>query len=142
MSGRDKMTTPAPNDCDRAFAACVKARDLDGLMALYETDARYVRRDGSIVIGCAAIRSLLQSLTNTPTDIEIHIVSVVALSGIAVIYNDWTTRTPGEDGCVHESTGQAVEIVRRQPDGRWLFAIDDPFGRSRHFSHPLTQSSR
>jgi ketosteroid isomerase-like protein len=25
-------------------------------------------------------------------------------------------------------TGQSVEVVRRQPDGRWLFAIDLPFG--------------
>ena len=26
--------------------------------------------------------------------------------------------------------GKSAEVVRRQPDGTWLFAIDDPYGRS------------
>ena len=125
------MTHIGPEDCDRAFAACVRARDLDGLVALYESDARYVRRDGTFATGHAEIRALLQSLTRVATEIDMHIVSMVALEGIAVVYNDWTTRVVIEDGRMRETTGQAIEVVRRQPDGRWLFAIDDPFGRSR-----------
>jgi len=39
------------------------------------------------------------------------------------------SRATASDGTVHEARGKAVEVVRRQPDGRWLFAIDDPFGR-------------
>jgi uncharacterized protein (TIGR02246 family) len=123
--------THVPEDCDRTFAACVKARDLDGLVALYEPEAHYVRRNRTVVIGRAAIRELLQSLTNVATDIEMNVVTIVALNGIALLYNDWTSKTVSEDGHVRESSGKAVEIVRRQPDGRWLFAIDDPFGRSR-----------
>jgi uncharacterized protein (TIGR02246 family) len=123
--------TERPDDCDRAFAACVKARDLDGLMALYEPEAQYVRRDGTVVIGQAAIRALLQSLTTVATEIEMNVVRVVALNGIALLYNDWQSKTTSEDGRVRESAGKAIEVVRRQPDGRWLFAIDDPFGRSR-----------
>ena len=123
--------TSVPEDCDRAFAASVKARDLDGVMSLYESDAQYVRRNGAVVIGQSAIREHLQSITNAPTEIEMDVVRVVALNGIALIYNDWTSKTVSEDGQVRESSGKAIEVVRRQPDGRWLFAIDDPFGRSR-----------
>ena len=125
------MTTEIPEDCDRAFAACVKARHLEGLVALYEPQAQYVLRNGTVVIGQSAIREHLQSLTNAPTEIEMNIVRVVALKGIAVVYNDWTLKAVTEDGQVRESSGRAIEVVRRQPDGRWLFAIDDPFGRSR-----------
>ena len=32
-------------------------------------------------------------------------------------------------GTVVQRAGKAIEIVRRNADGRWLFAIDDPFGR-------------
>jgi ketosteroid isomerase-like protein len=60
-----------------------------------------------------------------------NVVRVVALNDIAVVYNDWTAKAVSEDGRVRESAGKALEVVRRQPDGRWLFAIDDPFGRSR-----------
>jgi uncharacterized protein (TIGR02246 family) len=125
------MTSERPDDCDRAFAACVKARDLDGLMALYEPEAQYVRRDGTVVVGQAAIRALLQSLTTVATEIDMNVVRVVALNGIALVYNDWKSKAVSEDGQVRESSGRAIEVVRRQPDGRWLFAIDDPFGRSR-----------
>jgi uncharacterized protein (TIGR02246 family) len=125
------MRSERPDDCDRAFAACVKARDLDGLMALYEPEAQYVRRDGTVVVGQAAIRAFLQSLTTVATEIEMNVVRVVALNGIALLYNDWQSKTTSEDGRVRESAGKAIEVVRRQPDGRWLFAIDDPFGRDR-----------
>jgi uncharacterized protein (TIGR02246 family) len=125
-----KMTR-TPEDCDRAFAECVKARDLEGLVALYESDAQYVQRDGTIVTGQSAIREILKSLTNVVTEIELTVVRVVALNDIALVYNDWTVKGVSEGGRVRESSGRATEIVRRQPDGRWLFAIDDPFGRSR-----------
>ena len=128
----DLKTTRGPEDCDHAFAACVKARDLEGLVALYEPQAQYVRRNGTVVVGQAAIRELLQSLTNVATEIEMNVTTVATLNGIALLYNDWTSKTVGEDGRMRESSGKAIEIVRRQPDGRWLFAIDDPFGRSRH----------
>ena len=123
--------TSVPEDCDRVFAACVKAGDLDGLMSLYEPEAQYVRRNGTVIVGQSAIRELLQSLTNVATEIEMHVMTVVALNGIALLYNDWTSKAVSEDGRMRESAGKAVEVVRRQPDGRWLFAIDDPFGRSR-----------
>jgi len=29
-----------------------------------------------------------------------------------------------------EVKGKSMEVVRRQPDGTWLFAIDDPWARS------------
>jgi len=35
----------------------------------------------------------------------------------------------GPDGAIIEQRGKAVEVVRRQADGTWRFAIDDPFAR-------------
>lgn len=131
MDGTREVATASPEDCDRLFAACVRAADLDGLVSLYEPTARFVKPDGDVVMGREAIRSALQRLTQVATEIEIHVVKVVALEAIAVLYNDWTTRATSEDGRVLEASGRAIEVVRRQPDGRWLFAIDDPFGRTR-----------
>ena len=44
---------------------------------------------------------------------------------------DWLaleSRTP--DGKTVEMTGKAVEVVCRQADGSWKFAVDDPFSRA------------
>jgi hypothetical protein len=44
---------------------------------------------------------------------------------LAVCYGVWTMTAGGD-----KVTGKSIEVVRRQQDGTWLFAIDDPWGRS------------
>jgi len=48
---------------------------------------------------------------------------------VAVLYNDWSMRAAAPDGTPIELAGKATEIVRRQRDGAWRFAFDDPFSR-------------
>ena len=48
---------------------------------------------------------------------------------LALVYNDWTLSATGADGNPIERSGKAIEVVRRQPDGSWRFAIDDPTAR-------------
>ena len=47
---------------------------------------------------------------------------------VAVVSAKWELSVTGPDGKPATMTGQSVEVVRRQSDGRWLFAIDLPFG--------------
>jgi ketosteroid isomerase-like protein len=119
-----------PDECDRLFAAFVNAGDLDSLVQLYETNAQYVDRTGTVRSGHEEIRQALAPLAYSATSLDMHIVRMVETGGIAVVYNDWCVRTK-VDGKVVERSGKAIEIVRQNPDGRWLFAIDDPFGRNR-----------
>ena len=58
-------------------------------------------------------------------------VVLVVRSGedLAVLYNDWSASAKGPDGAPFEMAGKAIEVVRRQPDGSWLFVVDDPFAR-------------
>ena len=48
---------------------------------------------------------------------------------VAVLYNDWRMTVTGPDGKAQESSGKAIEIVRRQADGSWKFVVDDPNAR-------------
>jgi len=118
-------------ECDRLFAELVRAADLDGLVSLYEPAACLVHRDGTLATGHDQLRDALSRLTTEPTEIRMRIVQVIACDGVAVIYNDWVARRTRSTGSETEWSGKAIEIVRRQHDGRWLFAIDDPFARSR-----------
>jgi len=47
----------------------------------------------------------------------------------ALLDNDWSFTAKGADGGSTERAGRALEVVRRQADGTWRFAIDDPYGR-------------
>ncbi len=125
------MPPRTPEEVDALFAQYVNAGDLDALVALYEPHATLVPAPGQEAVGHAAIRDALGGLIATGVHITMHVVRVArAGDDLAVLYNDWTARGTGPDGVAAEASGKAFEVVRRQPDGTWRFAIDDAYGRS------------
>lgn len=125
------MAARTPEDCDRLFGEYTNAGNLDGLVALYEAHATFVPQQGEPVSGKEAIRAALAELVALKPRIKMNVVKV-AKSGadLAVLYNDWSMTASGPDGNPMSMTGKALEVVRRQPDGTWLFAVDDPFARA------------
>jgi uncharacterized protein (TIGR02246 family) len=124
------MPARTPEDCDRLFGEFLNAGALDSLAALYEPGASLVQQDGSIVTGRPAICEALRGFVSMRPKIRMNVVKVVtAGDDLAVLYNHWTLRADGPDGKAAEAAGKSMEVVRRQPDGTWLFAVDDPFAR-------------
>ena len=117
-------------DCDNLFERHINAGDLDALVGLYEPGASLVNQDGSIATGPSAIREALSGFVAMKPTIRMNIVKTVRVGDdVAVLYNDWTMRAAAPDGTPIELAGKATEIVRRQRDGAWRFAFDDPFSR-------------
>jgi ketosteroid isomerase-like protein len=48
---------------------------------------------------------------------------------LALVYGDWSGHFTDPDGQRVEIAGQSVEVMRRQRDGSWRFAMDDPYAR-------------
>jgi ketosteroid isomerase-like protein len=100
------MPALKPEDCDRLFEYYLNAGDLNHLVMLFEP------------------------LLATRPRIKLEVVKVVQTGkDLALVYNDWTLSATGADGNPIERSGKAIEVVRRQPDGSWRFAIDDPTAR-------------
>ncbi len=95
--------------------------DVEALVALYEPNAVLVTRDGTVV-GHQAIREAYQRMLAGGARMELETRAVIdSGEGLAVLHASWTyhrgaTSTPG----------LSTEVVRRQPDGSWLFVIDEP----------------
>jgi ketosteroid isomerase-like protein len=53
---------------------------------------------------------------------------VVRANDIAILFSDWTLAATAPDGSSIQLSGQTMDVVRRQADGRWLIVIDSPFG--------------
>jgi uncharacterized protein (TIGR02246 family) len=125
------MTARTPEDCDRLFAEHTNAGDLDALIQLYEPQASLILQDGSAATGHAAIRAALGELLGSNPRIQMKTVKLAkgGAGDLAVLYSEWSIASNGPDGKRVETAGRSVEIVRRQADGSWRFAIDDPHPR-------------
>jgi uncharacterized protein (TIGR02246 family) len=126
------MTARTPEQCDELFGTYVNSRDLDSLVALYESQASLVNEDGTAARGIAAIRETLQGSFSALSEgkLTMNVVRVIRCGDdLAVLYNDWSMVGKTADGAAFEMKHKAMEIVRRQSDGTWRFAVDDPYAR-------------
>jgi uncharacterized protein (TIGR02246 family) len=126
------MPARKPEECHVLFGEYFNAGDLEALLALYEPTCSLVQGDGAILVDPEAIRASFTRLLAMKPRIEIAVVKVVpAGDGLAMVYNDWRLTAKGPDGGPVTRAGRALEVVRRQPDGTWRVAADDPFARGR-----------
>ena len=122
------MAAKNPEDCDRLFEEHVNAGDAASVAALYEKDG-VLLLGGEIYQGPETIRGVLDGMVAAKTRITMNVTHVVRAGDLAMVYNDWTMRAAAADGTTQESSGKAIEVVRRQPDGSWKYVLDDPNAR-------------
>ncbi len=121
------MAAKSPEEVDAQFERCLNAGDVDGVVALYEPQATFVGQEGPPAIGHAAIRAAVAAFAAMKPKLKMGGTKIVpATANLAVSYNDWSMTATGPDGAPLALSGKATEIVRRQPDGSWLFVLDDP----------------
>jgi uncharacterized protein (TIGR02246 family) len=127
------MGAKTPEDLDRMFAEGINRGDVAAVVALYEEGAVLIGADGSPATGHAEIHAALAGMAGAGAKVTMNVVRSLASDGVAVLYNDWQATIGEGEGAVHID-GKAIEICHRQPDGGWLFAIDDPYARGEQ--HP------
>jgi uncharacterized protein (TIGR02246 family) len=124
------MPARKPEECDILMEKALKSGDLEAAVALYEPNASFVLDSGEVVTGRAAIREVLKGFFALD---DIHFTREIKAiqSGdghLAMLRGAWSATTTGADGKPVTFSGNNVEVVRRQPDGTWLFVIDNPRG--------------
>ncbi len=122
------MADGRPEDVHRLFEEHFNAGDLDALAALYEDGAAFVPQPGTVVTGKEAIREALQGFLSTGGKIELSTRYALRSGDTALLSGEWRLSGTGQDGAPLDMGGKTSEVVRRQPDGRWLYAVDHPFG--------------
>ncbi|NGO69106.1 YybH family protein [Streptomyces boncukensis] len=111
----DKKTATEPNDLGRYFIERANAGDVDGLVALYEPDAVLAFPPGNLARGHAEIRAVYEQFVAAAPVLSPGSQHPALVTGDLAL-----TATTLTDGDV------IVEIARRQPDGTWLWAADQP----------------
>lgn len=117
-----------PAEIDTLFVDALNAGDLDALIALYEPQAALMPSPGKVVNGTAAIREALAGFLAAKPSMSMSARTLAQDDDVALVSATWQLSLTGPDGKLATMSGKSVEVVRCQPDGRWLFAIDFPFG--------------
>lgn len=111
-------------DIHRRFEAAFNAGDIAAILALYESEAVFVASGGEILHGHEEIRTAFEGLFAARARIRLATVGIVeSTEGLVLMHGRWALTIPGGE----ESQGTTAEVVRRQPDGSWKYAIDNPF---------------
>jgi uncharacterized protein (TIGR02246 family) len=122
------MAQGRPGDMHQEFARHFNSGDMDSLIALYTPDAALVPQPGQVVKGQAAIREALQGFLALRGKIELETIYVVEAGDTALMRGQWRLTGTGPDGQPVALSGKSNEVLRKQPDGRWLYAVDHPYG--------------
>ena len=123
------MAAREPEAVQRLWAARFKAGHLEGLLALYEPNATLMPQPGQAASGTAAIRGALGGFLGLkPTFDWLETKPAIRAGDLALLHSRWTLSGTGPDGRPLDLSGTTADVVRRQSDGTWLFAIDNPWG--------------
>ena len=123
------MPARNPQDCDLLLADAINAGDVEAAVALYEPDAGFLAEPGKAVTGTEAVREVMSGFMSLKPTITLEVDKVVPSGGdLALTCSKWSLSGTDADGNPVNISGRGTEVVRRQPDGTWLFVIDNPFG--------------
>lgn len=110
-------TAMDPAEITSLFVERANAKDVDGLLALYEPNAVMAFPPGQETVGRDAIREVLQGMVDH-ADGEFE-----AEEPAPTIYFEDIALTSTRS---KDNAGTRVQVVRKQEDGSWLRAIDRP----------------
>lgn len=102
--------------------------DIDGILRTYEPSAVVIGEPGSPVTGTHALRAVFGGFIAAKARFTFLGHEVIEAGDVALHLTPWAMTGVAPDGSAITSGGLSIAVLRRQPDGRWLMVIDDPFG--------------
>jgi uncharacterized protein (TIGR02246 family) len=132
-----QMSSPAmstilphqPEDWPRVFEQHLNAGDLDAVMALYESEARFVTKSGETLVGRDRIRKVLAGMIEAKTQFQSRVVRAVTVGDVAQLHTDFEGTKIDDSGNTLPVRNKAIEVLRRQPAGDWKLIMGDPNAR-------------
>jgi ketosteroid isomerase-like protein len=120
-----------PEDTGRLLGDAMTSGDLDAALSLYEPNATFAMPAGfgeGSVTGLDDLRQALSGFLGMSPELRIDAEKALLSGDMALVIGSWTLKGRDPEGNDIDATGRYADIVRRQPDGSWLFVIDNPNG--------------
>ncbi|AQZ68481.1 unnamed protein product [[Actinomadura] parvosata subsp. kistnae] len=119
-----------PQDVPGVFAERFNSGDPAAVAEVYEGGAVFVPEPGRALTGADAHAANV-AFMGLGVPITVRPRHVYAAGDLALLIVDWEIDGTGRDGEHVHIEGTATDVARRGADGRWRYAIDNPFGTAR-----------
>ncbi|MFI8948532.1 YybH family protein [Streptomyces sp. NPDC053750] len=116
-----------PEEVPAVFAERFNSGDPDALAQVYEDAAVLVPQPGAPATG-PELRAANGRLQRLGVPISVRPRHVYRNGDLALLIVDWVIDGTDPEGRPVHVEGTATDVVRRGPDGRWRYVIDNPFG--------------
>ena len=108
------------DSAEARFLAAYSRKDLDGILALYTDDIRFVI-DGRVLEGKEAIRKAWVQSLPTLSGLTFKPVTRSTRDDVGVSLESFSQRYAEPGKPVQMDSGYSMAVLRRQPDNRWLY---------------------
>ena len=118
-----------PVDIYPALLKAFNAGDIDATLACYEPQAGYVPKSGHVARGAAELREIFRATISYKPKLELDVRKTISAGDdLVLVVVEWKSKTVSSSGEAKVWAGTAADIVRRQKDGTWKLALDNPYG--------------
>jgi uncharacterized protein (TIGR02246 family) len=124
------MRAGTPEQVIELFTERLNEGDSEGALTLYEDNASFAVRPGEVVQGTHAIREALSAFVALKPTLSGTIEKSLIAGDVALVVNRWNLEGEEPNGAPVRMEGVSADVMRRDADGSWRIAIDDPWGGS------------
>jgi ketosteroid isomerase-like protein len=113
------------------FDAVVDSRnrgDIETYLGCYEPNATIVLQPGSVARGHEALRGFFDFFTALKPSFKVRRREFVDGADITMHLSEWTLTGVDANGTPINWSGRTCDVLRKQSDGGWLVALDNPWG--------------
>lgn len=117
-----------PIDTVNQLVDAINREDLERAVAAYEPGAVLLVQPGQLARGATQVREALAGFIALKPTLTSEAQEVTEAGDVALYIGRWKLRGTDPAGRAVAMAGESADILRRQDDGRWLIALDNPWG--------------
>ncbi|MCX4783639.1 YybH family protein [Streptomyces sp. NBC_01264] len=112
------------------YEAAFNSGDADAVNEMYTDEAVAVWEPGKPLTGQARKDAVKEFLTRAPK-MSAKPRQTFVTGDTALLIVDWSIATVDDSGNPELLTGVGVDVLRKGADGKWRYAIDEPYGEQK-----------
>ena len=122
------MSTATPEQVLESIVDGINSGNLESLMPLYQSEAAFATRPGSLAHNAPGISEALTGFISMNGKLDLEVTRVLEVDDLALVIGTWSFDGTGPDGEAVRLEAKNADVLRRQTDGTWRFVIDNPWG--------------